>query len=181
MSAPSKDDGRATARSRFRIFTRRPRAAGRWTGRAFQSLLAAGAMAALGVTAGAGSASAATAQSAVPAITGVTWHQLTLINGWVSGPSQSLGEGIPSWAVRNGVVYLTGSVVQTGGDLGEFALLPPAARPSHDLYMPADVLGQGAHGWILIDPSGAMYAMSVRTPPPRDSPGWPGSPTRPRR
>jgi hypothetical protein len=158
MSAPSKDDGRATAGSRFRIFTRRPRAAGRWTGRAFQSLLAAGAMAALGVTAGAGSASAATARPAVPAITGVTWHQLTLINGWVSGQSQEPGDGIPAWTVRNGVVYLTGSVMQTGGDLGKFAVLPSAARPSRVLYMTVDVAGHGTSGWIIIYPNGAMYA-----------------------
>src|SRR5215469_1770113 len=155
MSVPPEDDGRAAAR--FRIFTRRPRAAGRRTGRGFQALLAAAAMAALGVTAG-GSASAATTQPAGP-ITGVTWHQLTLINGWVSGQSQSPGDGIPAWAVRNGVVYLTGSVMQTSGTNGEFAALPPAARPAHVLYMPVSVLGQGTHGWIVVYPSGAMYAM----------------------
>jgi hypothetical protein len=46
--------------------------------------MAAAALAALGVTAGGGSASAATAQFAGPPITGVNWHQLILINGWVS-------------------------------------------------------------------------------------------------
>ena len=133
MSVAPENDGRATARSRFRIFTRRPRAGRRGTGRAFQSLLAAAALAALGVTAGAGSASAATAQPAGSAITGVTWHQLTLINGWVSGQSQEPGDGIPAWTVRNGVVYLTGSVMQTSGTNGEFAVLPSAARPAHVL------------------------------------------------
>ena len=158
MSEPQKDDGRAAARTRFGIFTRRPRAGRRWTGRAVQSLLAAAALTALGVTACAGNASAATAKPAGPPITGVTWHQLTLINGWVSGPSQSLGEGIPAWAVRSGVVYLDGSVVQTSGTNSEFAVLPPAARPSHFLYMPVEVQGQGTHGWIIIDPSGGIYA-----------------------
>ena len=158
MSVPPEDDGRAAARTRFRIFTRRPRA-GRRTGRAFQSLLAAGALAALGVSAGADSASAATARPAGPPITGVTWHQLTLINGWVSSQSQSPGDGIPAWTVRSGVVYLTGSVMQTSGTNGEFAVLPQAARPTHVLYMPVSVLGQGTHGWIIVYPSGAMYAM----------------------
>jgi len=51
MSVPPGDDGRAPARTRFRIFTRRPRSGRRRTGRAFQSLLAAAALAALGVTA----------------------------------------------------------------------------------------------------------------------------------
>jgi hypothetical protein len=159
MSVPPEDDGRAAARTRFRIFARRPRAAGRWTGRAFQSLLVAAALAALGITAGAGSASAATAQPAGPTITGVTWHQLTLINGWVSGQSQFPGDGIPAWAVRNGVVYLTGSVIQTSGTNSEFAVLPSAARPSHVLYMAVHVAGQGNHGWIVVYPNGAMYAM----------------------
>src|SRR5215831_14079516 len=160
MSEPQKDDGRAAARTRFRIFTRRPRAGRRWTGRAIQSLLAAAALTALGVTAGAGSASAA-AQPAGPPITGAAWHQLSLINGWVSGPSQSLGEGIPAWAVRNGVVYLDGSVVQTSGTNSEFAVLPPAARPSHFLYMPVEVQGQDTHGWITVYPNGAMYVTGV--------------------
>jgi len=159
MSVPPEDDGRATARTRFRIFTGRSRAGRRRTGRAFRSLLAAAALAALGVTAVGGSASAATAQPAGPTITGVSWHQLTLINGWVSGQSQFPGDGIPAWTVRSGVVYLTGSVIQTAGDLGEFAVLPPAARPSHVLYMTVDVAGQGTHGWIIIEPNGAMYAM----------------------
>ena len=162
MSVPPEDGGRAAARDRLRIFTRftrRSHAGRRWTGRAIQSLLAAAALAALGVTAGGGSASAATAQTAGPGITGVTWHQLTLINGWVSGESQSPGDGIPAWAVRNGVVYLTGSVMQTSGTNGEFAVLPPAARPTHELYVPVTVLGQGTHGWIIVYPGGAMDVM----------------------
>ena len=162
MSVPPEDGGRAAARDRLRIFTRftrRSHAGRRWTGRAIQSLLAAAALVALGVTAGGGSASAATAQTAGPGITGVTWHQLTLINGWVSGESQSPGDGIPAWAVRNGVVYLTGSVMQTSGTNGEFAVLPPAARPTHELYVPVTVLGQGTHGWIIVYPGGAMDVM----------------------
>ncbi|MGN6173240.1 MAG: hypothetical protein ACTHPS_09845, partial [Streptosporangiaceae bacterium] len=171
MFAPKKDDGRAAARARCRIFTRRTRAGRRWTGRAIQSLLAVATLTALGVTAGAASASAATAKAAGPPITGVAWHQLSLINGWVSGPSQSLGEGIPAWAVRNGVVYLDGSVVQTSGTNSEFAVLPPAARPSHFLYMPVEVQGQGTHGWITVYPSGAMYVTGV---PSNSAQGWTG-------
>jgi len=158
MSVPPENDGRATARTRFRIFTGRPRATGRRTGRGFQSLLAAAALAAIGATTGASSASAATAQPPGPTITGVTWHQLTLINGWVPGQSQFPGDGIPAWTVRNGVVYLTGSVIQTSGTNSEFAVLPPAARPAHFLYMTVSVAGQGTHGWITVYPSGAMYA-----------------------
>ena len=156
MSAPTENDGRATARTRFRIFAGRWRAGGRWTGRSFQSLMAAAALAALGVTAGGGSASAATAQPAGPTITGVSWHQLTLINGWVPGQSQFPGDGIPAWTVRSGVVYLTGAVMQTSGSNNEFAVLPPAARPSHTLYMTVSVAGQGTSGYVTVYPSGEM-------------------------
>jgi hypothetical protein len=161
MSAQSNNDGRASPRARFRISTRRPRTGRRWTGRAFQSLIAAAALAALGVAVSGGSASAATAmptaRPAAPTITGVTWHQLTLINGWQSGQSQFAGDGIPAWAVRNGVVYLSGSVIQTSGTNSEFAMLPPTARPSRVLYLTVSTVAH-TQGWIIVYPSGAIYA-----------------------
>jgi len=55
-------------------------------------------------------------------------------------------------------VYLTGSVIQTSGTNSEFAVLPPAARPSHFLYMTVSVAGQGTSGWVVVYPNGAMYA-----------------------
>ena len=113
MSPQPNNDGRARARARFRIFTGRTRAGRRWPRRGVQFLVAAAALATVGVTAGAGSASAATVQPTAARVTGVTWHQLTPINGWVSGQSQFAGDGVPAWAVRNGVVYLSGSVAQT--------------------------------------------------------------------
>jgi hypothetical protein len=157
MSPQPQNDGRATARTRFGIFTGRTRAGRRWAGRAFQTLVAAAALAALGVTAGAGSASAATAQSAAATVTGVTWHQLTPINGWVPGQSQFAGDGIPSWAVRNGVVYLSGSVAQTSGTNNEFAVLPAAARPSRVLYMTVFTWA-GTQGFVIVHPNGAIQA-----------------------
>jgi hypothetical protein len=157
MSAAPHNDGRATARARFRIFSGLTRAGRRWTGRAFQFLVAAAAFAALGVTAGAGSASAATAQPAAHALTGVTWHQLTLINGWVPGQSQFAGDGIPAWTVRNGVVYLSGSVIQASGTNSEFAVLPPAARPSRVLYMTVATVAH-TQGFIIVRPNGAVQA-----------------------
>ena len=157
MSAPPHNDGRATARARVRIFTGRTRAARRWAGRASQFLVAAAALAAIGVTAGGGSASAATAQPAAPTLTGVTWHQLTLINGWVPGQSQFAGDGVPAWTVRNGVVYLSGSVIQASGTNSEFAVLPPAARPSRVLYMTVATVAH-TQGFIVVRPSGAVQA-----------------------
>jgi hypothetical protein len=157
MSAQPHNDGRATARTRFRIFSGRMGARRRWAGRAFGSLVAAAAPAALGVTAGDGSASAATAQPAAPTLTGVTWHKLTLINGWQSGQSQFAGDGIPVWTVRNGVVYLSGSVIQTSGTDNEFAALPPAARPSRVLYMTVATVAH-TQGFVIVHPNGAIQA-----------------------
>jgi hypothetical protein len=105
---------------------------------------------------GAGSASAATAQPAAPAVTGVTWHPLTPINGWHSGQTQ-YSTGNPAWAVQKGVVYLSGSVIQTSGTNQELAVLPAAARPSRVLYITVYTL-DGTQGWLTIYPTGQVYA-----------------------
>src|SRR5690349_1865073 len=122
----------------------------------FAAVAITSAITAFGAIVGAGSASAATAQPAAPAVTGVTWHQLTPINGWHSGQTQ-YGTGNPAWAVQNGVVYLSGSVLQTSGNTSEFAVLPAAARPSHVLYVTVYTLDD-TQGVITIFPSGAMSA-----------------------
>ena len=119
----------------------------------FAAVALTSAVTALGAIVGAGSASAATA---APAVTGVTWHQLIPINGWQSGESH-YGTGSPAWTVRNGVVYLSGSVLQPSGNSGEFAVLPPAARPSRVLYIAVYTLND-TQGFINIDPNGAMYS-----------------------
>lgn len=128
--------------------------------RAVKSGLAAvaltSAITALGAIVGAGSASAATAQPAAPAVTGVTWHPLTPINGWQSGQTQ-YGTGSPAWTVLNGVVYLSGSVLQSGSTNGELAVLPVAARPSRVLYITVYTLGD-TQGWLTIYPAGQVYA-----------------------
>jgi len=123
----------------------------------FAAVALTSAVTALGAIVGAGSASAATA---APAVTGVTWHQLTPINGWQSGESH-YGTGSPAWTVRNGVVYLSGSVLQPSGNSGEFAVLPPAARPSRVLYIAVYTLDdtQGFlklaldNGWVSGEPT----------------------------
>ena len=126
-----QDDDRAAARA---LTTTRSRGSARAL-RPIRALLAAVAVAAAAlvaltaVTAGA-AASAATVQPTV--LTGLTWHPLTLLNGWQSGES-SFSTGDPAWAVKNGIVYLSGSLVQPGGGTAassEFAVLPPAARPA---------------------------------------------------
>ncbi len=94
-----------------------------------------------------GSAEAATlagrpqAGPAVPA--GLSWHSLKLINGWQSAQTDD-GTGNPAWAIRDGIVYLSGSLWQPSGSKAKFAVLPRPARPGHWLWLAtaaADVVG----------------------------------------
>ena len=85
------------------------------------------------------------------------WQALTLLNG--TGPYPcNMG---PSYFVSGNVVYLTGTVDLPAGFNGEVAVLPPAARPAHQLYMIAinDGSGPGAPLYLTvrIDPSGGMW------------------------
>lgn len=122
----------------------------------FAAVALTSAITALGAIVGAGSASAATAQPAAPAVTGVTWQQLTPINGWHSAQTH-YSTGNPAWTVRNGVVYLSGSVLQTSGTNEELAVLPAAARPSRVLYITVYTVSD-TQGWLTIYPTGQVYA-----------------------
>ena len=131
--------------------------------RAIKSGLAAVALTstitALGAIVAAGSASAAAAQPPAPTVAGVTWHQLTPINGWQSAQT-TYNTGNPAWAVRNGVVYLSGSVHQTSGTDQELAVLPAAARPSRTLFLTMYTLGD-TQGSLVIYPTGEVMAYSA--------------------
>jgi hypothetical protein len=100
---------------------------------------------------------AAAAPARVPAV-GVSWHTLTMLNGWAS--FAALGTGAPRWAVKNGIVYLAGSMHQASGSDDEFAVLPKAARPSRRLYI--NVLTDDfTLGWIFVEPDGHVYVESL--------------------
>ena len=86
-------------------------------------------------------------------------HKLSLLNGWQSGQS-AYDTGDPAYTVTGGVVYLSGSMVQTAGTDLRFAVLPPAARPRHNLWITTYTFG-GAVGALLIRPSGVMSAFNV--------------------
>jgi hypothetical protein len=122
----------------------------------FATVALTSAVTALGAIVGAGSVSAATAQPAAAAVSGMTWHQLTPVNGWQSGGAH-FGSGSLAWAVRNGVVYLSGSVFPPTGTASEFAVLPAAARPSRVLYITV-YTADDTQGFISIYPDGVMYA-----------------------
>jgi hypothetical protein len=87
-----------------------------------------------------------------------TGHKLTLINGWMSSQSQ-YGTGDPAYWVSNGVVHLLGSLKQPTGNDPQFALLPPAARPAHFIYIPT-YTNYGAFGYLLIYPNGVIEVLN---------------------
>jgi hypothetical protein len=101
------------------------------------------------------------------------WQPLTLLNG-SSGPD--LCNTGPSYFVSGNVVYLTGVTFVPTGFTGEIAVLPPAARPTHYVYMiaanagsgsaPADVydtlmIGPGGDVWIVSPPGGAAAMVTL--------------------
>ena len=106
--------------------------------------------------------SAALAAGAQPdkqaAITSVTWHKLSLLNGWKSSQS-TWNSGNPSYAISGGVVYLSGSLHGGAAD-SNFAILPKAARPAHWLYLTVDTYN-GSHGTLRITSAGEMSVYST--------------------
>jgi hypothetical protein len=95
------------------------------------------------------------ASSAAPGIpaSGVTWHKLKLINGWHAGTG--FGTGTPRWAVKDGIVYLAGSVVNTHATDFVFAVLPKAARSGHELYINIYTVDY-TRGQLRVFPSGQL-------------------------
>jgi hypothetical protein len=76
-----------------------------------------------------------------------------LLNGWQSGQTAWSGNG-PSYYISNGVVHLDGAVLNTGS--GKVAVPPPAARPTHTLYLTVPITW--LYSAILeIQPDGLMY------------------------
>ncbi len=122
----------------------------------------AGAVPAIGP--GAATAAPVTAPAAAPAAASVTWHKLKLMEGWQPGPAID-DTGPPAWGIKNGVVYLAGELTQPSGGGIEFAKLPPAARPSRNLYIIVHVPGDssvsgGTYAWLTIFSDGVMTDQS---------------------
>jgi hypothetical protein len=92
-------------------------------------------------------------------VAGTTWHKLSLINGWVSASSASSNTGSPAYTVKNGIVYLSGSVKQTSGSNSVFAVLPKAARAGVKMYL-TDYMFQQTRGSLVITKTGAISALS---------------------
>jgi hypothetical protein len=90
--------------------------------------------------------------------TGVTFHGLSLANGWQSQNANS-GTGNPRVGLLNGVVYLKGSVAQPTPGSSLFALLPSADRPVDTMLIPVWTSG-GNLGTLEITADGRMFLFS---------------------
>jgi hypothetical protein len=91
-------------------------------------------------------------------VASVSNRKLTLVGGWKS--SQGIySTGNPSYAVRVGVVYLSGSLHHQVSSGGLICTLPKALRPGHDLFFITYAV-DGTTGFLEIAPSGQVWADS---------------------
>ena len=85
------------------------------------------------------------------------WQALSLTGGWTSEEG-AYNTGDPSFCVSNQIVYLSGSVAQTGSGSGTvFAQLPQVAWPSSTMYLNI-YTRYGAPGVLRISTDGVMSA-----------------------
>ncbi|HEX9063538.1 MAG TPA: hypothetical protein VF843_00425 [Streptosporangiaceae bacterium] len=116
----------------------------------------------LALTTGVASATTASAHPARPVAANVTWTKIKPINNWHSAESP-YATGDPAWAIRNGMVYLAGSVKRSGGTATQFGVLPAQARPSHDMWITVYTLNDTT-GTLYINTSGQMDAYGASSP-----------------
>ena len=98
------------------------------------------------------------AGSQAAASTGITFHGLSLVNGWESENAND-GTGNPRVGVLNGVVYLKGSVGQPTPGSSLFAQLPSADRPADTLLINVWTTF-GTPGTLEILADGRMFVSS---------------------
>ncbi len=89
--------------------------------------------------------------------------QLPLQPGWTAQDGANCADGPPSYYVSGHIVYLTGAVLHTQSGNGVFAVLPPAARPAHTLYLTAGTEG-APHADVRISPDGQMFLFGGAAP-----------------
>jgi hypothetical protein len=90
-----------------------------------------------------------------------TWHPLHLLNGWTGVTNSARYYGVPSYAIKDGVLYLSGILQAKSAKGPQFAMLPPGARPKHYLWLPYYNFGGGGSsliGNMEIEPDGSMVA-----------------------
>jgi hypothetical protein len=135
-------------------------------------LIAAGGSAAAFATTGAATAATRVAathgshRAARPDSSAITWHPLHLLNGWKALSDQTYGA--PSYAVQDGVLYLSGILqAPEQSPSPEFAVLPAGDRPTHFLwvvYYNFGGAGTNLVGNMEIQPNGDMFAYANTGP-----------------
>lgn len=115
---------------------------------------------ALSLGGGAYAASNAVSQPAA-ASSLVTWHNISLHNGWKSSNS-IYGTGDPRVSLQNGIVYLSGSLHQPTPGSSIFTVLPKQYRPAHNLYITVYTNGSTS-GTLYIGHNGTTEAYSLGT------------------
>ena len=116
---------------------------------------------------GLAASSIGTAQAS-PAVTstthstsGFTWHPLRLLNGWKAASARFYGT--PSYAVKDGVLYLSGILDASRSSGSQVAILPHGARPAHFLWLLCDNFGGSGAGLAVnmeIEPGGDIFVYS---------------------
>jgi hypothetical protein len=81
----------------------------------------------------------------------LVWTKLTLKNGWTGAP---YGTRPPAVTISNGIVYFRGAMSTSGTKMHPF-VLPPAYRPSTEVYVSVD-LCDANYGRVWIQPTGAV-------------------------
>ena len=90
-------------------------------------------------------------QQAQPQAVSVTWHALTLKNGWVYADYDSYHAGY--YKDSGGIVHLRGSLAGGTAYPAVVFRLPVGARPNHTLWLPIYAVN-GSSGGLEIDPDG---------------------------
>jgi len=94
---------------------------------------------------------------------GTTWHTLKLINGWKSAANTGANTGDPAYAIKNGIVYLSGSVWQPSGSNPTFAALPKAAMAGRKMYL-TDFMANDTRGELILETNGTVVAFAISGP-----------------
>lgn len=95
---------------------------------------------------------------------GISFHNLTLNNGWK--PSSAGGAGVRAYAVKSGVVYITGALANQSKCSKVIATLPVEARPTHTQILSIFAGGKSPEmtgkivpqtwGALFVSPSGSL-------------------------
>lgn len=92
---------------------------------------------------------------------GLAWHPLHLLSGW--RPLGSKTYRTPSYAVRDGVLFLAGIAQppRKGATEPEIARLPAGFRPPNFLWMTCFSFGSDDVAELSIEPNGDMFVYAT--------------------